>query len=207
MGLITRQGDDYLGHELLRRRSRGRIPEPAYMDFLITRIGVMVEAARRLDGREPLLALEVARGPTGFKDGHQEPLNPVDMFALGLVIGALERAFPHAIQIPPGDNGDGLLACYPAQLRGPRERGPVGHGQLRHCRSAWDVAAQAPRLPRLQAALQAASRPLDLEPESGRPALVISQGGLATTTRGLALIRPARRQGHHRADPEGGDAA
>jgi hypothetical protein len=206
-GLVVRQGDDYLGHELLRRRSKGRIPERAFLGFLIGRIDVLVVAVRQLDGRDPLLAFEHARGPTGFKHGEGEPLNPVDMFALGMVIGALLDAFPDAIQVPPGDNGGGLLACYPAQLRGPRERGPVGHGRHRHCRSAWDAAAQAERLPRLHAALAVATRPADAEPAAAQPAQVISQGGLATSTRGLALIRPARRQGHHRADPEGGDAA
>ncbi len=203
-GLIVRRGDDYLAHELLRRRSKGRIPEPAYGAFVIARIEVLLVAARDHDGREPLLIVEAANGPTGFKDGSRAPLNPIDVFALGLVIGAVLAHFPDAQVVPPGGHGSGLLVCYPPELRGPREHGPVGTGVLRHCRSAWDVAGLA-QLPQRLAVLTAVTSPAGDAAAQPEPAAVISSGGLTTT--GLVLIRPGRRQGHHRTQPEGGDAA
>jgi hypothetical protein len=206
-GLAVRRADDYLGHELLRRRSKGPLPERAYAEFLIARVRATRAAAARLTGQEPLLAFEVARGSTGFKRGEGAALRPVDVFGLGLVLGALLAAFPDAIEIPPGGNGSGLLACYPRELVGPRERGLTGTGRLRHCRSAWDAAAQAARRPALQAALDATTTAARTDATVGEPADVVAQGGLVAPTTSLTLIHPARRQRHDRTQPEGGDAA
>jgi hypothetical protein len=55
------------------------------------------------------------------------------------VLGAVTSHWPAAIVVDPDGHGTGPFAAYPAQLRPTRGCGR-GHDQLRHTRSAWDVA-------------------------------------------------------------------
>lgn len=72
--------------------------------------------------------------------------NPEALIGTAMVLGAVLAIHPDAELIQPKNNGGNPLACYPTELVGPRERAKpgweqrVGTGQLRHARSAYDIA-------------------------------------------------------------------
>lgn len=69
------------------------------------------------------------------------------LVATGAIIAAVLVSFPAAVRVEPGGNGSGPLEAYPVALRPTRGSGK-GADQLRHCRSAWDVALAGMRLAR-----------------------------------------------------------
>lgn len=82
--------------------------------------------------------------------------DPTALMATATVIGAVfGRSWAPAdlVRVPPGGNGSRPVGAYPVELRGPRESlHTVGTGQLRHERSAYDVAISGSRLHRLERA-------------------------------------------------------
>jgi len=78
-----------------------------------------------------------------------KPINPTGLVYAAVVLGACAARFPNAAIVRPGRMGSNVLAAYPAQLVSDGERRRVGWemrvgtGQLRHARSAYDVAQAA----------------------------------------------------------------
>lgn len=71
--------------------------------------------------------------------------NVMGLLGTAEVIGAVKimavvRAWP-LLMVPPGGHGSQVLAGYPSELVGAREK--AGGGRLRHARSAWDCAGAA----------------------------------------------------------------
>ena len=106
------------------------------------------------------LAIEGVRKPNTHHKGEKRLNDPIYVMALAATWGALLARFPSAVTVPPGGNGSGLLATYPADLVTPSERRAKG-GLMRqagttslisHARSAWDVAGYAAHLARLRGA-------------------------------------------------------
>jgi len=93
-----------------------------------------------LDTDQVLLAVEGVVAPTGFSKGRRAPIDPSTLLALGAAFGGILAAFPQALIVRPGHNGDGPDLAYPEGIRsGVRGLG----GPTKHARSAWDVAAHA----------------------------------------------------------------
>ncbi|GAB7515151.1 hypothetical protein TSUKUMMB_00260 [Rhodococcus sp. no. 34] len=83
-------------------------------------------------------------------------VDPTALLATAEILGAI-LGFPwtnHVIQIRPNKNGSQPLGTYPGVLVSPGERrkagweARIGGGQLRHARSAYDVARLASKLAR-----------------------------------------------------------
>lgn len=74
---------------------------------------------------------------------------PTYLLATAQVLGALQHALPEAIEVPPGKYGSHPLGSYPEELVSDGERrrdgwqARVGAGNLRHARSAHDIAREA----------------------------------------------------------------
>ncbi len=82
---------------------------------------------------------------------HVRTTNVRGILDTSAVIGGLARAFGDLLLlVPPAGFGTAPLPAYPEQLRGTREH--KGRGVLRDCRQAWDIAAAAADLARLQGA-------------------------------------------------------
>lgn len=132
LGVVVRQGDLLLAWEHL---GRGVLTPPAVW------IRQVLEVVHRHVDVSPgvLVAVEGLTPPSSHLGRGTQVLAAYG--ATSLVLGALLRDFPDAIEVPPGGHGSAPLGAYPPQLRGARER--KGRGALRHCRSAWDVAGAA----------------------------------------------------------------
>lgn len=98
-----------------------------------------------------LLAMESLEPPRG----HLGMISVRGLLDCSAVIGAVLATYNDVVMISPAKNGSSPLTCYPAELRGVRER--QGAGVLRHARSAYDVAVAAPLAKRLAAAEYAVS--------------------------------------------------
>jgi len=70
---------------------------------------------------------------------------------LGAVLNEvpLHDAVERLVVVPPGRNGSGPMAAYPAKLR-PKAGKGRGRDNLRHERSAWDVAGAARMIVRIR---------------------------------------------------------
>lgn len=107
-------------------------------------------------GSAALIAVENLTPAGGFKRGKRDPINPQHLVATGVLIGQLlaglqairgVRHMHHPLLlVDPVGNGSKPLGAYPANLVSDGERRTagwelrVGTGQLRHARSAHDVA-------------------------------------------------------------------
>lgn len=98
------------------------------------------------DLRTPVLAVEDLNDPTP-----QMGITSVrGLLDTAQVLGALAGHWV-ITRVPPGGHGSGVLAAYPPALRGDGET--RGRGKLKHCRSAWDLAATARTLIRREASV------------------------------------------------------
>lgn len=148
-GMVVRDiPGGYIAHALLER---GDDPLGAFIDTI--RRG----AARLLSahGINSLVAIEDLVDPTPQMRGKPIAVRP--LLDVAQILGALRGMFPSAVLVRPGGHGatpdvsaypphvarQVLENTYPAELIGDREQ--RGAGQLRHCRSAWDVAGAAAR--------------------------------------------------------------
>jgi len=108
------------------------------------------------DSGRPRMAVEAVNSPTGFAGGKRHPIDPAHLLGCAIVLGAVLAAYPDSVLVPPGGNGHGAYASYPPELvtAGERRRAdwstrPAGQStDLRHARSAFDVARQGPRCAR-----------------------------------------------------------
>lgn len=112
-------------------------------------------------GRAPVIGIEQIKPPNPHvnrrrNDGKKTAvINVQGSLDTARVIGGLlvelwPLALNDIIMVEPDGHGKNLLALYPPELVGPREKGDYGTGQLRHQRSAYDI-AQVASLDRIQA--------------------------------------------------------
>lgn len=157
-GIVVRAGDVLVAHWLIRKASSSD-----YRRELLGALDAAVQHATQppWGPQPPALGIESVQAPNPHATVGR-PINVTGLLRTGEVIGWLQQA--HATQylhltlvmVTPGQHGAAPLYAYPGELVGARERS--GTGQLRHVRSAWDIAAAAA----FEAALR---RP----PDQGRP--------------------------------------
>lgn len=129
-GIVRRTGDRLDHYDLV---IRGDSPMADYLQR------VLIAVARAATDRtpKPLLAVEDLTHP----NPHLGVANVAGLLDTAQVLGAVTARWPNRRLVAPGGHGSHLLAAYPAELVGARERS--GGGRLRHCRSAWDIAGAA----------------------------------------------------------------
>lgn len=164
-GLAVRHGAELLEHATVTRAAdedtvRGIGVGPAYLTAVLRRVAELLEA----HGCR-LIAVEGVTKPNPHvtRRNGKSLTDPTGILGAAMVLGAVIGAHPEAVIVPPGGNGSRVLALYPLELVGSREaaagRNRIGMGQLRHARSAFDVAGQAGVHARLRAGKHAITRP------------------------------------------------
>lgn len=155
-GVVTRRGNDVAAQQVIRsgRIHGGRhvIVSHDYLAQVLAAVNSQVVQSVRRTGQLPALAIEGLNAPSP----HMGTINPRTLIASGVVLGAVLGLYGHPIGeplvervviVPPGSHGSQPVAAYPQQLSSPaeRKRGPlhVAGGNLRHARSAFDVAGAA----------------------------------------------------------------
>ncbi|MBA2336570.1 MAG: hypothetical protein H0V96_02230 [Acidimicrobiia bacterium] len=139
-GIVFRRGYELLGYWLVDMATVGGVPD----------CGRVVDAVARVvePAWDTLVAVEDVKAP----NPHLGVTNPAGIIATARLLGWIEHwaatRRANLIVVPPRGHGTGPLAAYPAQLVGAREK--TGTGQLRHCRSAWDISYGGEKLWRLQ---------------------------------------------------------
>lgn len=118
-----------------------------------TRIETAVSLASGRLGVGARVAIEGVVAPNAYHQGKLKLTDPADQIELARVLGWLEHAFPGAVIVRPGKHGHQPWGTYPEELMTPGEARnarlyPLKEaGQstlLRHARSAYDVARNAP---------------------------------------------------------------
>lgn len=130
-GIVLRLGDELLEHSTVIRDDE---PDGRYVD----RVNAVVNTRSELH-KNCLVAVEGVRAPNPHVG---RVTNVTGLLGTAIVLGGVLAWWPDALVIPPGGNGSGPLAAYPEALRPTRGRG-AGKDNLRHERSAWDVAGAA----------------------------------------------------------------
>lgn len=149
VGIAVRDvpGKSCVAHQLVERDRR---PIGAFI-----RATVVAVTQLHAETEPAVIAVEDLVDPT--PQMRQQPISVRGLLDTAQVLGALRHAFPSVVVVRPGKHGsiDGLAdmparvarqvleQTYPPELLGDREQ--RGAGQLRHCRSAWDVAGAALR--------------------------------------------------------------
>ncbi|MDA8117175.1 MAG: hypothetical protein M0000_07400 [Actinomycetota bacterium] len=131
-GLVVRDGDVPVAACLMvraRGQSRGE-----YIEEVLAAIEAYLEERRRTHGEELEIAVEDMTPPTP----HMGTIAVAGILEGGVLLGAIIGRYPQARLVSPGHHGSAPLAAYPEALCAPGEK--RGRGQLRHCRSAYDVA-------------------------------------------------------------------
>ena len=164
-GIICRRGRTLVLHEVVERGADETEigPGPIYLASvcdtvarLFCDVGVSL---MRLTGQSgfPRVAVEGVRRPNPHvnRRNGKATTDPTAIIGTAMVLGAILNGSPDAVIVPPGDNGSGILASYPAGLVTDAERRqglnrPAGQSAtIRHCRSAWDVSIRAEQMMRL----------------------------------------------------------
>ena len=158
-GVVVRDGADAVWWRVVAESDHGHRFLPA--------CEAAVREAFTAAGTNPLVAVEDAVPPGGFRDGKKQFARPVDILALGRAVGWLHHAVllltPRVVLVAPAGHGHRPLGSYPRVLvsdaearSADRVRGwgrPAGQSStLRHARSAWDVAGAGPVAARVDAA-------------------------------------------------------
>jgi hypothetical protein len=133
-GIVTRRGDELLARAVIARQA-GEFT--AYLADVLEAVRVQFASHLGSAGR---LAVEDKLAP----NPHLGMTNPGPVIQAAKVHGAVLGRFDflHPEVVRPGKHGSGPLAAYPPALRPTRGSGR-GYDVLRHCRSAWDIAAAA----------------------------------------------------------------
>jgi hypothetical protein len=128
----------------------------------------LIEATvRALGGVDTRVAVEDTVPPNSHHDGRLSIRQVEPLLRTAGVVGWLLRAFPDAVLVRPAGNGHDPLAAYLAacpDLVSQREHANAirkgtlmakapQHSQLRHARSAWDIAGVAARQDRIDRAI------------------------------------------------------
>lgn len=152
-GIVARSGDDVVDHAIIHSTAPPKVaPGIGYAHDVVDAL-VAIEAHITGLGHTVHMGVEGLVAPSGYARGaargDKTPVQPTGLMGTAMVFGAVATAFRGRIWIVrPGGHGSQMLRYYPAALVGPRERGLTGGGQLRHCRSAWDIADQVFRVMR-----------------------------------------------------------
>lgn len=135
-GIVARSESEFVAGELVdQKKCPGDWVD--YLDAIWASLRCVWERCDRGD-EEMIVALEGVRAP----NPHVRMSNVSALLDTAQVIGGLRwRLADRCVMVDPGGHGSQLLASYPAELVGERER--RGTGKLRHMRSAWDVAGAA----------------------------------------------------------------
>jgi hypothetical protein len=131
-GIVLRDGDKLLAHATTT----------GPWDQILTVIWRDLPATVTFEA----VAIEAVVPPNVWHNGRKQVLPPDSLIATALTAGAIAGwAWADQVPvlwIPPAHNGQGPLDAYPPELRPTRGQGK-GADNLRHCRSAWDVAGTA----------------------------------------------------------------
>lgn len=162
-GLVLLESRTLLTHKLVVRGSD--------LDDYLSQVVAAVEDLAQFQGGADMVAVEDVRRPSWWLDGKKAPLMDLTpLLETAQVLGAVRTRFlpGHVVVVPPAHHGQvpkdlldmpgeqgrqrcraWLLEHYPVELVGPRTfRGDSD--DLRHCRSAYDVAGAAERQARQQ---------------------------------------------------------
>lgn len=164
-GITVRVGREYVWHTIVvRDRDETEVgPGPVYVSAVARVVGAAISDGHahveERTGHASVyrVAVEGVRRPNPHvnRRNGKAVTDPTGIIGAALVLGGILAAYPHAVIVPPGNNGSGLLAAYPAQLVTAAERRlgldrPAGQSSdLRHARSAWDVSLVAEQMCRL----------------------------------------------------------
>lgn len=146
-GIVARSGDDVLDHLVITSTAPPRVaPGIDYAHDVVDAL-VAIEAHIAGLGHTVHMGVESLVAPSGYArgaaSGDKSPVHPTGLMGTSMVYGAVATAFRGRIYlVRPGGHGSQMLRFYPAALVGVREKGAYGGGQLRHCRSAWDIAGE-----------------------------------------------------------------
>lgn len=158
-GVITRGPGDVLVSRRVVDRTKvdpdSTRVTPAYLDAVVE----AVLAARDAGGTGTTVAVEDVVSPIGY-----EFVRPSDLIGLGVVVGCLLGRFPELVLVRPGKHGQRPLHTYPLELTTPAERAHATrahtwgrpaprNSDIRHARSAWDVAGAGPANQKITAAV------------------------------------------------------
>ena len=144
-GLCVLSGDQIVAHQTVT--SEGEIfPAERRYVLAVLEAGAALLQIHDID----LLAVETITRPSWHMKG-RAAVDPTALLATAEVLGAvLGVVWPvNVTQIRPNKNGSQPLGTYPGELVSPGERrkagweNRIGGGQLRHARSAYDVARLA----------------------------------------------------------------
>lgn len=150
-GIVVRSGDVALDHVIITSTSPPKVA--AGIDYAHDVVDALVAFETHFQGLghtvhmgvESLVTPSTQRGAKWGDEAVR--ISPVGLMGAAMVYGSVATAFRgHIYLVRPGGHGSQMLRFYPPTLVGPREKGPYGGGQLRHCRSAWDVAGQVARV-------------------------------------------------------------
>ena len=136
-GLVVRDGATLITHAtVIRNKSWDR---GEWVDHCLTEaLDLLPES-----GGPHLTAIEDVNTPNAYHEGRKQIISPVSAIETALLAGAFLawRWYDDGptVLVPPNRNGQGPLTGYPEPLRPTRGKG-AGADNLRHCRSAWDVA-------------------------------------------------------------------
>ncbi|WP_064443954.1 hypothetical protein [Rhodococcus sp. YH3-3] len=146
-GLCVLSGDEIIAHRTIT--SEGEIfPAERRYVLAVLEAGATLLQIHNVD----LVAVETITRPSWHMKG-RAAVDPTALLATAEVLGAvLGVDWPvNVTQIRPNKNGSQPLGTYPGELVSPGERrkpgweNRIGGGQLRHARSAYDVARLASR--------------------------------------------------------------
>ena len=140
-----------------RQRTRGFLPvEETYFDAVQTAVMSMLIPS---NGERVVVGVEMVHPPVFAPSAKLGMIDPAPLIVAAIVAGytlAYWRDRADAVyQVEPGGNGHGPYVSYPDGLvtaqerRGDWQRRQAGEGQMRHERSAWDVARWAEQMDRL----------------------------------------------------------
>ncbi|MDV8005021.1 hypothetical protein [Rhodococcus sp. IEGM 1318] len=146
-GLCVLSGDQILAHRTITSEGDYFPAQRLYVRDVVT-TAVLLHDLHEAE----LIAIETINRPSWHMKG-RAAVDPTALLATAEILGAI-LGFPwtnHVIQIRPNKNGSQPLGTYPGVLVSPGERrkagweARIGGGQLRHARSAYDVARLASR--------------------------------------------------------------
>ena len=159
-GIVLRHGPNLISHHIVSRTSsedlypgRGVGVGPLYLQAVIEQVDrfMAIGRASELTGAGGVrVAVEGLGRPSSHIGGKPMMLDPATLIGAGMVLGAVLSEWPDAVVVPPGKHGGNLLLTYPAALVTPGEKRlglnrPAGDSaDIRHCRSAWDIAGAGP---------------------------------------------------------------
>ena len=135
-GITLRDGDRLLGWRLVVRRTKGRLPDGAYLHEVLTACRQVLTQG----GLDPAHRHSYVVGVEGVaywpeRDGSRR--NQTGLYGTAMVLGAVLARWPDAIVV---DSGRGVGNYHPQSYPEPM-RPPVngkGKDNLNHVRAAWD---------------------------------------------------------------------